>query len=313
MSITTKFKFPVNLFTNKPDFTPLLHIAEVMDVFDSEEAGRIHVVIKGVDDKKAVGDKYGESSKIDYKLLEAFPLIPKMVQVIPKIGESVFIINQYLGKETHRYWLGPIISQIPKIKEEKYFGTANSALNDGSNIELGPGPSSFKSSYGVYPHLHDIVIRGRDNTDMIQKSNEILLRTGQHIKNKPLIFNKTNQGFIQIKSFVNLSNEEKPQNGSVVNVVGNRINLISHDGEPKFKTMTPLDQITDEEIINIIKTAHPLAFGDILLDFLLLVKDFARNHYHRQINMVADSDEVTHKKLMKYDMNLILSKNIRIN
>ena len=315
----SKFFFPKSKYLNEPERTPIMYVAEVVSVVDKNEAGRIRVKIKGVDDKK--GSK-GKKEVEEDVLLEAFPLLPKLIHILPKKGESVFVINQFLNETTHRYWIGPIISQPHKIKEDKYFGTAQSALVEGSNIELDVAPSTLPGAEGLYPKATDYVIQGRDNADILLKSSEILLRTGKHDRDNKLIFNKIDPGFIQIKSNTFLTNYDKTDRntkdkpnliGSVVNVVGNRINLLSHDGSPKFNLTDNLSQITDDEIIKIIKNAHPLAFGDILVDVLTVFRKFAFGHIHPHINLPADSSEESYIGLHGLELTKILSKNIRIN
>ena len=54
-------------------------------------------------------DEAGNYDKIPW----AFPLLPKVFQSIPKVGEAVFVIVNDEGDKTisQRYFIGPIISQ----------------------------------------------------------------------------------------------------------------------------------------------------------------------------------------------------------
>ena len=71
--------------------------------------------------------------------------------------------------------------------------------------------------------------------------------------------------------------------------------------------------ITKEEYDNIIQKAHQLPFGDVLIDFLkILVKAFS-NHVHAYPGLPPDLTQIEVKKLLEYEMDKILSKNIRIN
>ena len=102
--------------TAKLDF---ISIGVVIDVEDKGQAGRILVDIKGVDDKTNNSDRSW-----------AFPFLPKHLQVMPKVGESVFVIKLDLNDKTYvnRYWVGPIISQPQKLNKDPHFFTSQAAL-----------------------------------------------------------------------------------------------------------------------------------------------------------------------------------------
>lgn len=315
--ILSKFFFPKNPWLNKPEREPIMYVGEVVSINDKNSAGRIRVRIKGVDDKSVTNVK-------EEVLLEAFPLLPKMFNIFPKIGESVFIINQFLHESSHRYWIGPIISQLDKLPEDKHFGTARSALVEGSNIELAPSPSKLEGSEGLHPQPKEFVINGREDSDILFKESELLLRTGKHDPENRLIFNKKSPGYIQIKSNIQLTDydnsdkNKKPKKnliGSVVNVVADNINLISYKGRDKFNLTDNLSQITNDEIIKIIEKSHPLAFGDTLVAVLGVILDFNFNHSHPQ-NYLPPIEDKYHgalKKVENQTMGEILSPNIKIN
>ena len=74
--------------------------------------------------------------------------------------------------------------------------------------------------------------------------------------------------------------KNKSEKSSVVNIVASKINLISHDGEHTFELTNPKELITDDEQQKINNESHPLVYGDILLDFLELVKTYVKLHVH---------------------------------
>lgn len=280
-----------------------MFIGRVVSIEDKNDAGRIIVNIKGVDDKK----------RDDDKIMEAFPLLPKMVNVFPEIGESVFVFTQFLNETAHRYWIGPIISQPQKLSSDQHFITAKSALVEGSNIALGAAPSNLPEAKGVYPNKKFVSIQGRNNTDIIHKDAELILRAGKFVKNEPLIYNNKTQGIIQIKSFMELNTDDKKSEiGSVVNVIGNRINLISHDGDVFYDTMTPDDKKQVDVIRTILKEAHPLVFGDKLLLILNSFREFMLTHVH-QINNKPVVSQPIYGEVRDLELDKILSKNIKIN
>ena len=305
--MVSKFNFPKSNYLNSPEHTPLMYVARVVSIDDKSDAGRIVVNIKGVDDK----------TNDESKVMEAFPLLPKMINVFPKVGESVFIFTQFFKETTHRYWVGPIISQPQMLNGDQYFGSAQSALVEGSNIALDVAPSTLPNAKGVYPDKEFVSTQGRNNTDITHKDSEIVLRAGKFVKNKPLIYNDKSQGFIQIKSFMDLNDKDKENStvkvGSVINLVSNRINLISHDGDGTYDTMNTDPKIQEDVIRKIIKDAHPLVFGDRLIKLLDVMRNFEMFHYHEFANMPPNDNQDVYLELAKFPLPTILSKNIRIN
>jgi hypothetical protein len=119
---------------------------------------------------------------------------------------------------------------------------------------------------------------------------------------------------IEIKQTVKkvklVPNDEKK--GSVINMVANKINLISHDGEHTFDLSNPKNLITDEEQEKINNEAHPLVYGDKLVEFLELVKKYVNQHVHPYHGLPADNAQVK-LDVLRYDLNTILNKNINSN
>ena len=99
---------------------------------------------------------------------------------------------------------------------------------------------------------------------------------------------------------------------SVINVVANKINLISHDGEHSFNLSNPEGLITDDEQEKINNGAHPMVYGDTLVDFLELVKKYVISHVHPYHSLPADPSKIT-TDVMGFDLNAILNKNINTN
>tara|TARA_Y100000589_G_C27197263_1_gene647489 strand:- start:4858 stop:6165 length:1308 start_codon:yes stop_codon:yes gene_type:complete len=169
---------------------PILKIAKVVDNSDSNKAGLLKVRITGVDSK--------ESTK---NLIDCVPLLPKFLNVIPKVGELVFVFQSEhkdsspdASFNTKRFWIGPLISQPTKLSGEPA-DEANAILPDGytklrdPNLEIG--------AYGGGEN--DIVLQGRYNTDIIQKDRQIWLRAGKFIEGANNKFNTEDIGYIQLK------------------------------------------------------------------------------------------------------------------
>jgi hypothetical protein len=99
---------------------------------------------------------------------------------------------------------------------------------------------------------------------------------------------------------------------SVINVVANKINLISHDGEHSFNLTDPKGLITDDEQEKINNDAHPLVYGDTLVEFLNLIKKYVISHVHPYNGLPPDPSKTT-TDVMGFDLNKILNKNINSN
>lgn len=98
---------------------------------------------------------------------------------------------------------------------------------------------------------------------------------------------------------------------SVINLVANRINLLSHDGNT-FNLTDPKSLITDEEQEKINNIAHPLVYGDTLVEFLQLIKQYVISHVHPYHGLPADPSTTT-TDVIRFDLNRILNKNINSN
>ncbi len=101
-------------------------------------------------------------------------------------------------------------------------------------------------------------------------------------------------------------------NGGVINVVANKINLISHDGGHGFKLTDNIDMITDKEQEKINKEAQSIVFGEKLVDFLKLLKNYVGSHVHPYHGMPS-VDETSKLQLLNYDLDQLLNKNIKTN
>ena len=106
--------------------------------------------------------------------------------------------------------------------------------------------------------------------------------------------------------------KNKSEKSSVVNIVANKINFISYDGEHTFELTNPKELITDDEQQKINNEAHPLVYGDVLLEFLELVKKYVQLHVHPYHGLTADPSTTT-TDVLRFDLNKILNKNINSN
>lgn len=248
----------------------------------------------------------------DNDLPYCFPLLPKLLHVNPKVGESVLVIlareDDSLGD---RYFIGPVIAQPQNLEFASHESGAYT-LMEGSPVAPKPAPSNNPENLGSFPERDDISIRGRENTDIILKSNEVRTRCGIHkqgVSNK-LAYNDENIGYIQQKWTNGLEDEGRSFN-SVTNVVSDKINLLSYQSIDNFD-LANKDCITNDELMKVLQEAHKLPYGDLLIKFLsLFIKAFV-NHTHAYPGLpTLLTNEV--ETVANYDLDSILCESIRIS
>lgn len=306
-----------------------VQIAIVSSVDDPDSLGRIKAAINGP------AQKGGDDGLSLDELPWCYPMVSKFFTAPPKVGEAVFILilNE---KKTHadRLYFGPIISQLNNLN----FDSINStALNPFTFAITNPVANfaTIPAIKGVFPHDDDIVMQGRYNTDLLMRTNEVLIRAGKFTESTPsdvnpfnFQFNDTTQGFLQIRNDVFLvppsNNNTVRAKGSVTNLVGSKINLLTHaDGNPRFNLMNQDDQVSNDEILNILQNAHPLVYGDLLIQYLKLLSAAVLNHVHNKLGQGPATDLVSggngvmnvaefKKKAADLEVRM-LSKNIKIN
>lgn len=287
----------------------LLYDGEVVSVEDPFSTGQIKVRLN-IDGDMSIND-----------LPIALPLLPKYINVFPRVGERVTVIvtNLTFGNQSSntstRFWIGPWISQPQKLPGEDYINSF-SDRPDGY-IKLGPGLDVNPNADGVYPTKDYIAIQGRNNTDLSLKDREVLIRSGKFVPSEPKQFNRRDPGYVQIRYLTGEDEnvtEDSETLGSTINVVGNYINLLSHKGNSsgKFVLTNKDNMITNQDQSYINKNTHPVPYGDILVEFLKIVKNFVATHVHPYHGMTPDPDE-TVTKLLNFDLNSILNNHIRTN
>ena len=165
------------------------------------------------------------NGKVVSEVAYAYPLLPRTIQSIPKIGEGVLVITSHLGdKDSQRYYIGPLLSQPQFWEYEKYYGgrgTAN-ALTDSKQTEPVESIDKIPEAKGAFPGPNDVAIIGRGGSDIIIKdpkpsvatdssdfvgTEQIALRCGVRLANTQnpnineqgkIIFNNMNPTYIQM-------------------------------------------------------------------------------------------------------------------
>lgn len=179
--------------------TKILYFGEVVNVDDEYAMGTIRVRINELD------------NNIDNKELPPCYRLFPLLSYTPQVGERVAILlDRYYNAEKtvnqeKRYWISVGISSYDKLEYDA-FETANGLETDGYTIN--PNPITRNpAANGVYPRRNEFVISGRQNTDIIQRDGEILMRAGKHEIGNPQQLNRRNMAYLQIKH--NLKNPAK--------------------------------------------------------------------------------------------------------
>jgi len=249
----------------------------------------------------------------------SLPLQPKFLVTNPQVGESVLvIIPDKKNDKLERFYMGPFISQPQFLSNDGrvkgiltgkrgtfsglYGYTKAWFKNNGARL----GGEFSDSNWSVYADdpkdPNDIAINGRGNEDIIlrtsQKYDEVLFRVNKYSNKNNKILNLKNPGYISVVSYKDtggptpnyvsvpaVTSFESLKNTTSVNVVADRINLISHRGSHKGKpkesdaiilnSSQPEKQLAMEQ-----KFLHPTVYGDVLWEVLKKLKIWVENHKH---------------------------------
>jgi len=270
-----------------------IYYGEVISVFDDEDGGRIKVKLPDIDNKTP-----------NNELPWAFPLLPKFFHLYPKVGEIVRVfIEDIQYPQRSRFWMGSVISQLHKVDFESMY----SALST-TNMKLAKpdkAPSTFPDAKDVFPEKEDIGLIGRVNTDIILKENQINIRAGKHENNNILKLNTKNPAQISLTFEPKIDSTEYQSNTIILS---DKISIISHSGEPKFKSA----KLNNEDRNRIFEKGHPVARGDVLVEALNILRNAIINHIHGYSALPSDKTSII-EDLEKINFERILQKNIVIN
>ena len=260
----------------------------------------------------------------------AFPLLPKVFQSIPKEGEAVFIFMKDEGDkhESQRYFLGPIISQPQYFSNcKKEDATTFFQTHRRNPIEK---ISNVDDTRGSFPKSSDVAVIGRGKEDVILRYNkesntsEIDLRAGIRGEatnsDNPnmvgnIIFNGTDPAYIQLKYKQGLATEEKNQANSIINIVANRINIMSNKDDDVAHNLNDKDSLVIESKMDeVMDKLHPVPMGDKLVALLKLIKGAIMHHVHPWAGMEQCGDWSGFIKALEgFPINKILSEYVRIS
>jgi hypothetical protein len=284
------------LFESESDsgnYTRSIYYGEVMSIDDPNDGGRIKVKILELDNKKDI-----------LNLPFCSPMHPKYFHIYPKVGEvvRVFIMDTKYPNR-NRIWMGSVISQPQKIEFDSVY-TALSTTEMGA-IQPLKSVKTNPNTDGVFPDIEDVGIIGRVNTDIILKKNQVIIRAGKHVNDDINTLNTKNPSSLTMTFEPNNSGTDYYSNTVLVS---DKIALLSHSGNPNFKSA----KLTAQDRINIFENGHPIGRGDVIVYVLNMFRKALLSHKHGYSN-TAPILETILTDIEKFDFDSILQKNIVIN
>jgi hypothetical protein len=291
-------------------YNRVIHYGRVFEVSDDNNM-KLKVFVRGIDKPDVTKDDLPWSE----------PFLPRMFNVVPQVGETVKVIlmdtnNPYQERE----WVGPIISQPEKIKKDPHFFTSL-AGKAGGLMKLGRSIKTIPEAQGIYPDPDDVSILGRDNSDIQLKENEVLIRAGKHVIDKPLKLNEKNPAYINMrvlkpsdfKSGKNVTPTEKELNltedRTDTVITSNKIFLIGRDSNSSV--IKPI--LSKDDHLTLEDKLHPAVYGDVLYDFMVILRQWIKGHIHVGDRREPDPSGSTVKIEEWFIKNLddrLLSRNI---
>jgi hypothetical protein len=283
-----------------------VRFCKVISISDDTDADRIKVRLNPEDNSKSIDE-------IEY----AFPILPKMFHVKPKVGEAVLVLLAVTNDgNSQRYYIGPVISQDHKLNYDPYFQGADSYLR-GAFKKFDVAPRMDPEQNGTLPKDEDIVIRGRKNADIQITNDDVRIKAGVKVVNEnnkyQMSFNTKNPSYAKFKYHTSplIGN-----NKSTSTIVGDKILLLSNTS-PNYYNLTDRENlITDEEINKVIQSAYKLPYGEKLVDFLKTFVDAFVKHTH-PFQMLPPNPSYSvalmEKKSQMLDKGDLLSDTARIN
>lgn len=281
-----------------------VRFCKVISITDVNDAGRIKVRLEPDDNDKT-------DQELDY----AFPLMPKMLHVKPKVGEAVLVFTATSDGNSQRYYIGPVISQEQRMKKDPFWGGADAFLR-GAFRKFGQALNLDPVSRGVLPNDDDIVLKGRKNAEIQITEDDIRIKAGVKIvkDNGKIRFNTKNPSYAKFKY-----HGDTPLIGntySTSTIVADKISLLSTSSSNDFKLTDREELITDEELAKVIESAYKLPYGEKLVEFLNVFVNTFLKHTHKfsMLPPLGWHCESLKELQAKYlDEGQLLSDTVRIN
>jgi hypothetical protein len=236
-------------------------------------------------------------------------------------------VFNYRNKFKRRVYIGPVIGQQTSedFKNPKYTSTMNKVEFKAYNKRwIGESGTKVENkNWSIWPTKDEIGIIGRVNTDIILKDysnyNEVVLRAGKidwstlnNVNNVPTL-NYVNPAYITVNHTLPrgaTTDTEKSlgldKNRTHVNIVADKLNLISHIGssiKPAAPTILTGDDPTEQYKTEVV-SLHPLIYGDSIWELLNLLKEYVISHVHPYDGLPPDPSLATLKLTNWFNKNM---------
>lgn len=302
----------------------IIKFGQVESILDETHGGRIKCRLSQ--------DKGLTTQELPY----CFPLMPKTFQSVPKIGECALVICADASNvRSTRFYIGPVISQPQFFTQDNYLGGVGSATSLFPTGSLKPLESidKYAETAGAFPEPREVAMVGRVSEDIILGDREINIRCGVRqdgtANGEPglrgnVIFNNQDPAYIQLRhrneGFNNSSGDGDISAKSVVNVVADKINLISHQDHnvnDKLTTAFKGSDVNSAPLINpydqsdIMSKLHQIPYGDVLVEYLEYLRNMVMNHVHTFPLNPPCEGTYCYDKVNEFDLNTIKSPNVR--
>lgn len=271
--------------------------AIVESVDDTAGYNRVKAQIVNLDNQSNIFSGQDWATSLE-QLPPAMPLLPEYMHARPQKGEMVFIIRENPSDPTsNRYWIGPIITQQTKLKNETFQQSNQSLYNRGSfnSPEIGGSPSTKNTDDAekLLAKQDEIAIQGRGTGDLVIGEKFVRLRTGIFdegtfkentkfpcsIELKIVDQPPSSTGINVADSQVNAGFEKYSQQ----NIVATNINLISPEGLDRATAQINEELTYNQRLKDFgekAKSLHPAVLGDHLADLLSKIVKYLITHKH---------------------------------
>lgn len=278
-------------------------IGRVIDLHDEQGGDRIKVALEPVDNFKS------DKEEIDY----AIPCLPKFLHIKPKLEERVLIITEDpTDPDSQRFYFGPIVSQENKLEGDTNPLQALSIFR-GASVTPEISPRLKSEAKGAFPEDDHITIEGRKNAGIQLTDDDVRIKAGvKLVDNSDVVFNTKDPAYIKLKYHTDDSKKTMDYN-STATIVADKINLIGPNGE--YNVTDRKDLISDADMDTIIRKAHQVPYGDVLVEFMKLFVDAFNTHTHA-MDMeppVPDANVVNLNTKVEQLSKDMLSDIVRIN
>lgn len=282
-----------------------LYFGKVQSIDDDKNSGRIKVFIDGIDKPMK------ETDTLIKNLPLCYPLLSRIVHVMPKVGEMVLVLMTNLNKNSNstklgnRYWIGPMVINYSDIKENNFVYGDNITADPWQSLNL----DNRKIEEDIFPidsmfaktNENDVSLIGRNNTDITQSDDKITLRAGKHKKNNPKQKNEQNPVY-SILEFID-------ENTSYSLTAGDELYLVSHKGKNKYKKV-----LTKNDIAQLKSTAQSMLYGELTVKYLRTLTEAFLTHIHTHPQKEPIKKEVVVAlETELQNIENLLAKNIKIN